>query len=298
MALAAISAHQIVMVTFAFAFGLVVGSFLNVCIWRLPRGESISHPSGSHCPRCKEPLRGLDNIPLLSFLLLGGRCRYCGDRISWRYPIVEGLTGLLYVLLYLFQRIHAGTNPGHVLAMGLVIALLVAASGVDFEFLIIPDEISLYGLLGGLLAGAVMPGLHVGNAPYHTLRPLVGIAPIDGLIGALIGAIGGGGLVLLFAVMGALVFRKEAMGLGDVKLMAMVGAFLGWKVALIAFFLAPFFGLVYGLPLLLLKDEHTMPYGPFLSGGAVLTILLRGALCEMLNRYLEVLKQLVALLIP
>jgi leader peptidase (prepilin peptidase)/N-methyltransferase len=293
----AIAPQNVVMAAFALLLGLTVGSFLNVCIWRLPRGQSISRPVGSHCPKCGQALTGWDNIPLVSYLLLGGKCRYCGDSISWRYPLVEGLTGLLFLVLYIRQSAVAGVNPGHVVVMGLVIALLVAASGVDLEYLIIPDEISVFGILGGLLAGVLLPGLHVGGAPYHTFQDLTGIGPLDGLIGSVIGAIVGGGLVLVFAIGGALVFRQEAMGIGDVKLMGMVGAFMGWKVAVLAFVLAPFFGLVYGIPLVLLKDEHTMPYGPFLSGGTVVTILFREYLCGQLVRYLEVFREILALLL-
>lgn len=290
-----ITSHQILMAVFVLLFGLAVGSFLNVCIWRLPRGQSISEPAGSHCPQCGTALRGVDNIPVLSFLLLGGKCRYCKAPISWRYPLIEAVTGAVMVVLYLFQRVGAGTNPGQVLVMGLVIALLIVASGVDFEFLIIPDEVSLFGILGGLLAGLLIPQLHVGNSPHHTLVSLTGLGAVDGLIGSVIGAVGGGGFVLVFAIIGALIFGQEALGMGDVKLMAMVGAFLGWKVAVVAFFIAPFFGLIYGIPLLLFKDEHHMPYGPFLSGGAVLTILLRGTLCGLLERYLHIFHQIIVL---
>mgnify|MGYP006307043477 FL=1 len=130
----AIAPQHVVMAIFALVLGLTVGSFLNVCIWRLPRGQSISRPVGSHCPQCGTALKGRDNIPLLSYLLLGGKCRYCGEPISWRYPAVEALTGVLFLALYLFQRVGAGVNPGHVIVMGLVIALLMAASGVDLEY--------------------------------------------------------------------------------------------------------------------------------------------------------------------
>jgi leader peptidase (prepilin peptidase)/N-methyltransferase len=288
----AVTAPEIAFSVVIFVLGCCVGSFLNVCIWRMPRGLSINEPRRSFCPRCGKPIRGADNIPLLSFMLLRGKCRDCGAPISWRYPLVEAATGLLMVALYLVQRVGGGTERGQVVAMGLLCALLVVASAVDMEFLIIPDEVSLFGLLGGLAAGLLLPGLHVGDAPYHTFRSLTGLRALDGLIGSAIGAVAGGGLVLVFAVIGELIFRKEAMGFGDVKLMAMVGAFLGWKVAVLTFFIAPFFGLLYGIPILIIRKEHVMPFGPFLSAGAVLVMLVRSTACGWFDRYLDMAGQL------
>jgi leader peptidase (prepilin peptidase)/N-methyltransferase len=177
--------------------------------------------------------------------------------------------------------------------MMMVASLLIVASAVDAEWLIIPDEVSFFGLLGGLLAGFLVPGLHVGSASYHTYESLTGMAHLDGLIGSAIGAAGGGLLVLVFAVAGTAIFRREAMGFGDVKLMAMLGAFFGWKVVVVTFFLSPFIGLLYGVPVLLFKGEHVMPYGPFLSVGALLAMVFRGVLCS----YLEPLEYFVRLLL-
>ena len=294
MALSAISASQWTIAAVLFVFGCAVGSFLNVCIWRLPRGLTVSRPLRSFCPRCKAFIRWDDNIPLLSFVQLGGKCRHCGGPISWRYPFVEGLTGILFAVVYLAHGTAAGSAVGHVVIMEMILALLIVASAVDLEFLIIPDEISLFGILGGLAAGLLLPQLHVGSATHHTFSSLTGLAHLDGLIGACIGAGVGGGLTLLAAVVGALVFRKEAMGIGDAKLMAMVGAFMGWKVAVLGFLLAPFFGLIYGVPLLLLKDEHVMPYGPFLSSASVLVIIFRDAACGFLQRYIHMFRSIFA----
>ena len=266
-----------------FALGCVVGSFLNVCIWRLPRGISINSPRRSFCPRCEALIEWYDNIPLISYVLLRARCRHCHAPISWRYPLIEGVTGVSFAALYVLQRGAVGNDFGQIIVMALTIALLIAASAVDMEFLIIPDEISLFGILGGLLAGLLLPGMHVGGASYHTFSSLTGLRHLDGLIGSFIGALAGGGTVLVFAIVGSLVFRKEAMGLGDVKLMAMVGAFMGWKVAVLAFLAAPFFGLFYGLPLLIFKRQHVMPFGPFLSGGTALVIMFRAAACGLLR---------------
>jgi leader peptidase (prepilin peptidase)/N-methyltransferase len=265
-----------------FVLGCVVGSFLNVLIYRLPLGLGINAPRRSFCPHCKEPIAWRDNIPILSFLLLGRRCRRCGAPISWRYPLVEAVTGLLFALIYFRQGVQLDTDVGQIIVMLLLVSLLVVSSAVDMDWLIIPDEITFFGLLGGLLAGFLLPGLHVGKAVYDTFQTLTGMPHLDGLIGSAIGALGGGLMVLLFAVVGGVIFRKEAMGFGDVKLMAMIGAFFGWKVAVIAFFLSPFIGLLYGIPLLIFADEHVMPYGPFLSVGAMLAIVFRESLCGYL----------------
>jgi len=276
-----------------FVLGCAVGSFLNVCIWRLPRGMAINNPSRSLCPGCRHPIAWYDNIPLISFLALRARCRHCGELISWRYPLVEGLTGALFALIYVRQGVIVGTGRGQLVVMMLLSAMLIVASAVDMEFRIIPDEISLFGLLAGLFAGLLLPQLHVGPAAHHTFRALTGFRHLDGLIGSATGALVGGGTVFVCALVGELMFRKEALGFGDVKLMAMVGAFLGWKAALVVFFLSPFFGLVYGLPLLVLKGQHTMPFGPFLSCAAMVTVLFRTELC----RYLVPLEQLIKLVL-
>jgi len=286
---AAVSAPQWTTALVFLILGCIIGSFLNVCIWRLPRGLSISKPSHSFCPHCEAPIRWHDNIPLLSFALLGGKCRRCRGAISWRYPLVEGLTGVLFAAAYLA---HPAAPIGTVIIMALLIALLIVASAIDMEFLIIPDEISLFGLLGGLAAGFMLPELHVGEASHHTFASLTGLWHLDGLLGSGVGAAVGGGLTLVTAVFGSIIFRREAMGIGDAKLMAMVGAFMGWKVAVIGFFVAPLFGLLYGVPLLLLKDEHVMPYGPFLSSASVLVIIFRGAACGFFQQYIDIVRSL------
>lgn len=273
---------QALWLAFIFVFGCMVGSFLNVCIWRLPRGMGINAPRRSFCPLCEAPIEWYDNIPLVSFAALGRRCRACGGAISWRYPAIEGLTGLLFALLYYRQSVRVGADAGQVAVMMLATGLLIVGSAVDMEWLIIPDEISLYGILGGLTAGLLIPRLHVGDRSYHTFsHPAIG-AHLGGLSASLLGAIVGGGIVLACAGVGFLIFRREAMGIGDAKVLGMIGAFFGWKVAVLTFFLAPFMGLLYGLPLLVTRDEHVMPYGPFLGIGAVLAILFRTPLCARL----------------
>ncbi|MHC4592598.1 MAG: prepilin peptidase, partial [Planctomycetota bacterium] len=212
MPLATLFAFDVFALAGFFVFGCLVGSFLNVCIWRLPRGTSIGRPKRSFCPHCNSSLRWHDNIPLVSFIVLKARCRDCGGPISARYPTVELLAGLVFSLIYFRQGVQAGTDVGEIAAMMLVASLLIAASAVDLEFLIIPDEITVFGMLGGLVAGFLLPGLHVGSGSYHTFEALTGHAHLDGLIGAGIGALGGGAMVLVFALLGRLVFQREALG--------------------------------------------------------------------------------------
>ncbi len=265
-----------------FLLGCAAGSHLNVWIWRLPRGLTVNDPERSICPHCRHVIRWYDNVPLLSFFLLRRRCRDCGGPISWRYPVVEALTGVLFALIYYREGLQAGTAVGQLALMMLVTSLLIVASAVDVEYFIIPDEVSVFGIMGGLLAGVLLPELHVGTQSYNTFERLTGDLTLDGLIGSAIGALGGGGMIFVFALIGAAIFRREALGFGDVKLMAMLGAFFGWKVVVTAFFLSPFLGLIYGLPLMLMSNENVMPYGPFLSLGAVLALVFRTPLCDLL----------------
>jgi leader peptidase (prepilin peptidase)/N-methyltransferase len=233
----------------------VVGSFLNVCIWRLPRNESIVWP-GSHCPRCKAKIRWIDNVPVVSYLVLGGRCRDCRERIPWRYPAVELLGGAAAVAAVAVY----GTTP-YAVAAAVLFWSFIAVTFIDFEHQIIPDEITLPGIVGGVVFSAVWPAWH-GTASH-----------LEGLWGALLGLAAGGGILWGLGTVGEWVFKKEAMGGGDVKLMAAVGAFLGWSDALLAVFLASFFGAFLGIGLRVFKGSERLPFGPCLVLGSVAALL-------------------------
>jgi leader peptidase (prepilin peptidase)/N-methyltransferase len=227
-----------------FAFGLIIGSFSNVVIYRLPQGKSIVTP-GSQCRSCGSPIRPWDNIPLLSYVLLHRRCRFCKARISARYPGVEFISGVLYVLLYL----KFGLSMTFAVYTLLTSTLLIVAL-IDFDHRIIPNTITLPGVAIGL-------GLSVWALP---------ITPLDSLVGLLTGSI----LFYLIAVV-----SKGGMGGGDIKLIAMIGAFLGWQGTLFTIFSAALMGSLVGVTLMLLgrkgrKDK--VPFGPFLSAGAILFI--------------------------
>lgn len=250
----------------AFAFGSLVGSFLNVCIHRMPLGESVVWPR-SHCPQCKKRIPGYDNIPFLSFILLKGRCRFCKHRISLRYPLIEFLTALMFVVF--FNAFGLSYNFAFYAFFG---CGLIIATFVDIKHRIIPDEISVGGAIVGFLLSSIRG---IGLQPFS-----INYAP---LLDSLLGIIIGGGVIYLTGVLFDLVYFKwlkkppiqgetESMGGGDVKLLAMIGAFLGWKLAVLTFLLAPFFGIIFGLTNLLVKKDHTMPYGPFLAAAAFVSI--------------------------
>jgi len=254
-----------------FAFGAAVGSFANVCIYRLPRGESIISPR-SRCPACGHQISAVDNIPILSYLLLNGRCRHCAAEISVRYPAVEILTALLFSVVGLIL-IRRG-EPTYVVAIYLgLIATFVVVSFIDWDTHEIPDRITISGMALGPVLAALFPKLHffpdAGRAGFY----FVGDIRIDSVIDSVLGLVVGAGLTYIARVLGGIAFRKEAMGLGDVKYMGMIGSILGVKFVVLTFFIAPLFGLLVGLVLMVEKREHRIPYGPFLSMGALTAMI-------------------------
>ncbi|HFC97122.1 MAG TPA: prepilin peptidase [Thermosulfurimonas dismutans] len=236
----------------AFLVGLCVGSFLNVVIYRLPRGLSIVAPR-SFCPGCGRPLRWFENIPLLSFLWLRGRCRTCRKPISWRYPLVEGLCGVMAVYFLKNYGISIQAAIPYLLTL-----LLIAASFIDLEHGIIPDQITLGGLLAGL-----------GLSPFSPF-----LSPREALVGAFCGA-------GAFYLLGAYYFwirGREGLGEGDYKLLAMIGGFLGPLNLIPIVFLASVWGLFITLLVALVRRERlsggkSLPFGPFLSLGAITLLI-------------------------
>jgi leader peptidase (prepilin peptidase)/N-methyltransferase len=249
-----------------FIFGLCIGSFLNVCIYRMGREESVVWPA-SHCPKCSKPIRGRDNIPLLSYLLLRGRCRDCGQKISARYFFVELLTGLLFVALY--RRFGGVPLTG---AYAILVSGLIVATFVDFDFRIIPDEISLGGILVGLVFSVAYPLLH--NTGHHLL----------GLRESVLGILAGGGVLWILGCLGDFIFKKESMGGGDVKLLAMIGAFLGWQTALLTLPVASLIGAVVGVIIKLRTKESVIAFGPYLAMGAVICIFWSTTIIDLFFR--------------
>jgi len=237
-----------------FVVGTIIGSFLNVCIHRIPKGRSVITPR-SHCPECGAPIKWYDNVPIVSFCVLRGRCRSCQLPISRRYLLVEALTGLLFVALFLAFGFSPKFFAYSVLSAGLIIVTFI-----DFAERTIPDHVTITGL--------VLGPLFVLGFPEIMGRALRVRALVDSLLGILVG-----GLIMFFlGAVGKFLFDKEAMGEGDAFLMAMIGAFLGWKLTILAFFIAPFFGLFHGIKVKLQGNEEYVPYGPYLSMAALAAI--------------------------
>ena len=233
------------LVPLAALVGLMIGSFLNVLVLRLPARESVVAP-GSRCPRCKTPLRWYHNIPLVSWVALRGRCATCKEPISWQYPAVEALTAAIWGV----TAWKLGATPEALHAV-VFLTLLLAIAVADLRFYIIPDELSVGGAVLGL-ALAFLPG-----------------APT--ILQALVGAVVGGGVLWIVAIVGTWAFRKEAMGGGDIKMLAMIGAFLGWKGALLTIFLGALAGTLVFVPLAW-KTDRLVPFGVFLAVGAALAL--------------------------
>jgi leader peptidase (prepilin peptidase)/N-methyltransferase len=313
-----------------FGIGAIIGSFLNVCIVRLPQEKSVVFPS-SACPHCHKPIAWYDNIPLISWILLKGQCRQCKAPINVRYWIIELLTGLFFAAFYIYY------GPSPLLPAYLVmISCFIVATFVDLEHRIIPDEVSIGGMWAGIFLSALIPQMHQSSSdlsigafmaglivllcllfgwvypffckhlmeeePYDdtpikilVLLSLVFVTLINGhilvlpeflqshafsLASSLVGMIIGGGSIYLMGLIGDIVFRKESMGGGDVKLMALVGAFLGWKIALLSFFIAPFFGGVIGIMEKIRTKDSTIAYGPFLVLGTLISLFWSQAIID------------------
>ena len=239
-----------------FLLGAVIGSFLNVCIFRMPREKSIVRPPSS-CPECGKPVRFYDNIPIVSYILLRGRCRDCGAPISAKYPIVEAITALMFV--FLFVRFGLSLS----LAVFLIFACaLIVISFIDLEFKIIPDILSVGGMVVGFLFSILRPY-------YRNLDPRFG------MLDALYGIVLGGGVLFAIAWTYQFITKREGMGGGDIKLLAMIGAFCGIKGVAFSLMSGSVLGTVVGVPLLFVKGEggkYAIPFGPFLSLGALIYV--------------------------
>jgi leader peptidase (prepilin peptidase)/N-methyltransferase len=231
---------------FAFIVGAAIGSFLNVCIFRIPAESSIIKPS-SQCPSCHHPIRFYDNIPIISFILLRARCRDCGEKISWRYPLIELITALLTLLL--FMKFGLTLN---FLVFFIFTAVLIVISFIDLDHQIIPDILSLPGIPIFFLAA-----VFIVKVPWHE---------------ALIGLLVGGGVLFLIALIYEFITKREGMGGGDIKLLAMIGGFLGWKSLIFVLLFSSLAGAIVGITAMVIKKQdmkYAVPFGPFLSLAAI-----------------------------
>ncbi len=238
-----------------FIFGACIGSFLNVCIHRMPLDKSIAFP-GSHCPKCEKPIAAYDNIPVLSYFLLGGKCRACKVKISPRYFMIELINAAGWLLLWKMF----GLSP--VFAAGVFLfSVLLAVTVTDLETGLIPDKLSFPGMLAGIIFSTVWPVLHGQTVWYH------------GTLQSVLGLLAGGGILYGVGMLGNAVFRKESMGGGDIKLLAMMGAFLGFKKVMLVFLISPFPALPFALFARWFRKEETIPFGPFLAAAGLAVFL-------------------------
>ena len=240
---------DILYILFAFVFGAVVGSFLNVCIFRLPKAESVVTPP-SHCPHCNYQIRWYDNIPVFSYLLLKGKCRGCKAAISIQYPLVELLNGFLTAALFFRFGLSATFA-----ALFIFCSALVVITFIDLEHQIIPDEISLPGIILGFVFSFILPW--------------------QNWLNSLIGILLGGGSLLLVAWGYEKLTGKEGMGGGDIKLLAMMGAFLGWKAVPFIIFVSSLAGSLIGISIMLIRKKDSklaIPFGPYLAFAAIVYI--------------------------
>ncbi|RKY29959.1 MAG: hypothetical protein DRP68_06670 [Candidatus Omnitrophota bacterium] len=259
---------------FVFILGSCVGSFLNVCIYRMPREISIVKPF-SFCPKCKAPIKWYDNIPILGFFLLGGKCRSCKEPISPRYPLVEAITASLFLILYIKFSLSFSF-----LKYILFFSLLVVVSFIDIDYHALPVSLCFIGVSLGIIFSL-----------YETIHTITkwGVVNIYTLpiVKSLVGLVAGFGFTYAFKFFGDifislyLAFRKkesiegekESLGLGDVDFMGMVGVFLGAKLTILAFFLAPFLAIFYSIFALIFKRSHIIPYLPYLSLASFLSFV-------------------------
>ncbi|OKH53792.1 prepilin peptidase [Calothrix sp. HK-06] len=242
-----------------FALGASIGSFINVVVYRLPAGLSVVYPP-SRCPRCLNELKAYDNVPVLGWLWLKGRCRYCKSKISMRYPVVETITGLLFLwVFWVFQ--YSPQTIGY----WIFCSWLLALSLIDFDTMTLPNPLTKSGLVLGVVYQTVL-GFMQSNSSTG----------INHLIGAIFGAVLGIWLFDIISFIGSIIFQKEAMGGGDAKLAAMMGAWLGWKHLLLAVFISCIVGVVAGgsgVVLTSRKWGKKMPFGPCLALGSLITLL-------------------------
>lgn len=256
-------------------FGLVVGSFLNACIHRIPREISLIRPNSS-CPKCSTVIKPWDNIPVISYLLLSGKCRNCGLKISPRYPLVELLNALLFVM--------AGIQFGigwHLAFVLIFISAMVLITFVDIDFQIIPDVVTLPGIVIGLIGSAfIMPDPFLtpsfSSFNHLSINSAQNTIAITGIMNAVYGLLLGGGLYYLIAVL-----SRGGMGGGDIKLMAMVGSFMGWKAVLLTTFAGSLAGSLFGIFLMAFRGKGRktkIPFGPFLAAGSLITLFFGNAI--------------------
>ncbi len=292
-------------VGFWFVIGSFVGSFLNVVVYRLPRNcLSVNNPKRSFCPSCKTKLKWNDNIPIVGWVILRGKCRYCSAKFGARYPLVELLTATLFAVCALRALYSDGASPGEwtnwltLLHMLGVVGILLPWALIDLDLTVIPDKLTLGPLIVFIPFAAHAPALAFGlDDPQAHL--LFGFAPIwlNSIVSAVLTGLGAAVALWLIGKGANVLFRKraqeiggESMGMADVKLMILLGVMLGWPKLLAAFFIAILFGAVFGIVQILVKKGHGTPFGPYLALGAIAAMLAMPWLMGLVDAYMGMLK--------
>jgi len=274
-----VNGDDILILACAGVFGAMFGSFLNVVIYRLPERKSLVWP-GSSCPKCGAAIRAFDNIPVFSWLLLGGKCRDCKAKISVQYPFVEALTAALAVATawrFLFPA--AERDWAHFAAAFALVLALIPVTFIDLRLTIIPDRITKPGMFLGPVFSLLAPGLH--RTEWLTGDGLS--EPVAALLLSLTGMLTGAGSIWFMGVLGKALFKKEAMGFGDVKLMGMCGAFVGPVGVLLAVLIGCVIGSVGGILTWLITRSRYIPFGPFLSAGTVIVLFWHDRVWEFIT---------------
>jgi len=277
--------------------GLMWGSYLNVCVYRLPIYRLVFYPVKSFCPGCGKEVRTRDNIPVLSFLLLKGRCRYCGMRISPRYVVIEMLTAAVMLLVFVKVRLADGSPLGYTVIQFCFFSALIIATFTDLEHWIIPDEISIGGAVLAPVVSFLYPALHAGTTW------IAGMPRVNALVVSLAGAAVGAGAIWAIGIVGKVVFRKDAMGFGDVKLLAFFGGLLGYEAAVMTIFAGAFITLFYVVVFMIylavrygLAEVQTrgseVPFGPGLCTAAALFVLTREHALRLFGAFAETMRVL------
>lgn len=239
---------------FVFIIGLVIGSFLNVCIYRIPEEQSIINPP-SHCPKCNNRLKAVDLIPVFSYLIMRGKCRYCKEKISIRYMLVELFTGILFLFVYNNHHISSAT-----IYYLILVSLLIVITFIDIDHYIIPDSLIIFGILFSIV--------------FNILFELIDFKNL------ILGGVLCGGTVFIFVIILEFIVKQEVMGRGDIKLFIMLGTFFGIKGGFISVILSVYLGAIYGVIVIVYSKinkrdyNSVIPYGPFISLAAIIQILI------------------------
>ena len=277
----------LIMQIFAFCIGACIGSFLNVCIFRIPKGESIAKPP-SHC-KCGTPIKWYCNIPILSWLFLRGKANCCGSRISIRYPLVESMTAVIFLILWI------SFPPSLAFAYMIFASLMIFCTFVDIDTMMLPDFATIGGAIAGIVLSTAFPTLH--KIDIQNLHPLV--AHLSGFASAAIGVVVASGTIYWIRLIAECIFRREAMGEGDVILLGCIGAFCGWQGAFFALFGGSVLGCVILLPIILLRQifskksvaEIEIPFGPWLALGSIVYILCSKNIDVYIENFVKIFEQ-------